>query len=771
MTPCRHVWKAVATAAFMGLAARGTSQETSIPAKGTLLSSTRQVFTLTTNDLASGQFRAQFRGCVIYVSTPARRLYVQQDGQAIQVDLPRSVESFKPGHIIDVSGPVVASAPVPRVINAEVTIAGEGPQPEAPPYSAHHFLSGKDFFRLVTVRGFVRDMSSERTSMTLLLTADGLPYHFTLPMTNAALPRHWIDAEIELVGFCYPYFDGVGRPNGFRFYAQDTNSVRVIRPGRSELFDLPLMTIAEASALPKNWGPRVKIAGTVTFHRGVDLYIQDETGVMHMNLIALVPRPVQGNALEHDVQSELQPGERVEVIGVRHNWYYLAPMLLHAEFRRTGRGPEVKPVEVSYSDLRAGHHAGELVTLVARLADHRSWGTSTTRRRLLVMQAGDDIFQANWSGDDTPKWDLNPNSYVRVTGVNEAQGGQFKHQCTFELRLRSPADIVAAAAPPFWERPGMRKPLLTGIGVGGVALAFIFLQGFHMRRLEKRVALRTADLRDANARLLEEVSARERAEDELRVALVAEKDLNQLKSSFVSMVSHEFRTPLEIILSSSHILDRYLDRLPPEKRREQLRAIRKSVHRMSDLMEDVLTLGKFEAARMTCSPVPVDLAAFCRRCVDEIESATSSSSVVKLTAIDLNGGAVADEGLLSHILTNLLSNAVKYSPPGKTVDFTVCRRGADAEFVVRDSGCGIPPADQARLFTAFHRAGNVSHIAGSGLGLVIVRRCVELHGGNIAFESAEGLGTTFTVTLPLFDGTRIFRRETPAVINSSPAKL
>jgi len=252
---------------------------------------------------------------------------------------------------------------------------------------------------------------------------------------------------------------------------------------------------------------------------------------------------------------------------------------------------------------------------------------------------------------------------------------------------------------------------------------------------------------------------RKRAENDLRVALAAEKELNQLKSSFVSMVSHEFRTPLGVILSSSNILDRYLDRLPPDKRAAQLRAIRKSVHRMNDLIDDVLMLGKLDAGVLCCQPVPLDLAAFCRRATGEIESATARDGAIRFIESENNGEtASADEGLLHHILTNILGNAVKYSSPGEPVEFILARRGPDAEFVVRDRGCGIPAGDQARLFTAFYRGSNVGQKPGSGLGLVIAKRCVDLHGGVIRCESEEGKGTTFTVTLPLFDATRVFHR-------------
>ena len=258
----------------------------------------------------------------------------------------------------------------------------------------------------------------------------------------------------------------------------------------------------------------------------------------------------------------------------------------------------------------------------------------------------------------------------------------------------------------------------------------------------------------------QDITERKRADEELRIALEREKELNQLKSSFVSMVSHEFRTPLEVILSSNNILDRYFDRLTPEKRTAQLRAIRKNVRRMNDMLDDVLLLGRIEAGRMDCHSVPVDLKRFCHQVAIDMESAAGVSGRIALVANGLDSEATADETILQHILSNLLSNALKYSPPDAPIEFIVTRSGGDAEFTIRDRGLGIPAVDQPSLFTAFHRGGNVGQISGSGLGLVIVRRCVESHGGTLRFSSAEGVGTTFTVTLPIYSGTGFFRRST-----------
>ena len=268
--------------------------------------------------------------------------------------------------------------------------------------------------------------------------------------------------------------------------------------------------------------------------------------------------------------------------------------------------------------------------------------------------------------------------------------------------------------------------------------------------LERRIAERTAELRSANAQLEKEIAVRERAEAELLKSLAMEKELGQLKSNFVSMVSHEFRTPLGIIMSSAEILERYLERLKPEQRKEQLQSIHKSVRRMASLMEEVLLLGRVEAGKMEYKPAELDLHGFCSRLRDEVQSATDRSSPIILDAPQFQHEALADEGLLRHIFTNLLTNAVKYSPPGAPVYFRIAQRNGDAQFSVEDRGAGIPATDQPHLFKSFHRGANVSHLPGTGLGLVIVKRCVDLHGGRILCQSVEGQGTTFTVTLPLF---------------------
>lgn len=248
-----------------------------------------------------------------------------------------------------------------------------------------------------------------------------------------------------------------------------------------------------------------------------------------------------------------------------------------------------------------------------------------------------------------------------------------------------------------------------------------------------------------------DITERKQAEQELLRALAREKELSQLKSNFVSLVSHEFRTPLGVIMSSSQILDDYFEQLERAERREHLRSIQKHTRRMADMMEEVLLLSRAEAGKLNFDPRPLDMRVFARRLVEEVLSASNRRCSIDLSLELTTDEATGDERLLRHILTNLLSNAVKYSPEGARVRFDIRQDDACILFAIRDEGIGIPQTDQDWLFNAFHRGTNVGNAPGTGLGLVIVKRCVELHGGTIHIESAVGQGTRVEVSVPMFE--------------------
>lgn len=245
-----------------------------------------------------------------------------------------------------------------------------------------------------------------------------------------------------------------------------------------------------------------------------------------------------------------------------------------------------------------------------------------------------------------------------------------------------------------------------------------------------------------------DITERKQADEETKAALAQQKELNDLRSRFVAMTSHEFRTPLATILSSAELLRFYGDRMEEAEKLDILQNVENSVQRMTRMLERVLMIGKSDANMLEFDPHALDLAALCHSLVDQARTQHPDSPCQ--VQVDLAPGVAQgryDEKLLRHIFGNLLSNAIKYSPRGGTVRFRITSHQGRTEFTVADEGIGIPVEELPHLFESFHRASNVGDIPGTGLGLAIVKKSVELHGGEISVDSRCGAGTTFTVRL------------------------
>lgn len=267
--------------------------------------------------------------------------------------------------------------------------------------------------------------------------------------------------------------------------------------------------------------------------------------------------------------------------------------------------------------------------------------------------------------------------------------------------------------------------------------------------LEFRVKERTHELKVANLELRNQIALRSILENELRLSLVKEKELSELKTRFISTASHEFRTPLSIILSSSEMLGIYGHKWSEEKKKLILNRIIIAVKRMTTLLDDVLFLNKDDAGKLDFQPKPQDLHNLILEIIEDARN--SNLRDWKINFNESNDAQVisVDKKLFHQIINNLLSNAMKYSPDHNEIDLNVQWYTNEVEIKVRDYGIGIPATDQLRLFESFFRANNVGAINGTGLGLTILKRAVDRHGGKISFESAEGMGTTFKVTLPI----------------------
>jgi PAS domain S-box-containing protein len=250
--------------------------------------------------------------------------------------------------------------------------------------------------------------------------------------------------------------------------------------------------------------------------------------------------------------------------------------------------------------------------------------------------------------------------------------------------------------------------------------------------------------------LVRNITERKRAADHLMRTLAAERQLNVLRSHFASTVSHEFRTPLGAILGAVEMIEDFHDRLTPEKRAGYFRLVHQEIRRMTGMLEEVLMQGQLEAGRVAFKPAPIDPVDLIRRLVAEAQAAFPRHPPIDLVfrIADADMGARAlDESLVRSMLGNLLSNAFKYSPDLTPVRLEVSARGAELVLEVGDRGIGIPDEDLSHIGAAFHRGRNVGHIKGTGVGIYIVMKCAELHGGRLDIEARPGGGTTCRLRL------------------------
>lgn len=341
---------------------------------------------------------------------------------------------------------------------------------------------------------------------------------------------------------------------------------------------------------------------------------------------------------------------------------------------------------------------------------------------------------------------------ARIIGIGREVPGMRKDGTIFPMRL--------AVSEVFLEN----KRVFTGIchDLSDVKKAEEKIRKLN-EELEEKVIERTEELAsvvnkllNTNKKLQYEVQERKSAETALREsareiqkALEKEKELSELKSRFVSMASHEFRTPLSTILSSISLLSRYTEGSQQEKRDKHIQRIKSAVRNLTGILNDFLSLSKLEEGRIENQPFEFELQELCPEVIDEIQGLLKDGQEIIHEGIHTPMTVNWDKRLVKNILFNLLSNASKYSDEGKKIFLKERLEGDYLLIDITDQGIGIPEADQVYLFTRFFRAANAMNIQGTGLGLNIVKRYIDLVGGSITFDSQLNVGTTFTVCLPL----------------------
>ena len=278
--------------------------------------------------------------------------------------------------------------------------------------------------------------------------------------------------------------------------------------------------------------------------------------------------------------------------------------------------------------------------------------------------------------------------------------------------------------------------------------------------LERKVKARTSELEHMNLGLESQIQERKlaeealkqslknlkKAEQEILKSLEKEKELGELKSRFVSMASHEFRTPLTTVLSSANLLAKYSESDQQEAREKHIKRIRKSVQNLTNILNDFLSLEKLESGAQKVAFVDVNIDPLLEEVIEEI-----NPSLKKGQKIVVSGKASSiqtDSHILKNILFNLISNASKYSDEGKPIELRI-ERSKSLKINIIDHGIGIPENEQQKMFERFFRAANATNIQGTGLGLNIVEKYANLLQGKITFESTQNVGSTFTLTIPI----------------------
>lgn len=750
MLPCRVMpWFRrfrclLATLVALGLGASAAAQTGELTA-------IREVVAL--DGLAAGKSPRQvrLRGVVTEVSPP-RDSFTLNDGQlGVGVTLAPGLLCPSLGDEVEVAGVsttfIVSSHTHPRVLASRLAIQGSGTLPEPLALALAELNRFRHFERWVRIEGHVVRWKFRRSTNEVVIVLAGPDDWTTVAVRAPGRPEfvaRLMGAKLRLTGI------NAGSNTHDAFGALIVPSlaqVEFLQEGSADIFAAPLVSMRQIAEGQVERGARVKVRGAVLGRLGERiLYLRGSDGLAQC---AYLLPPHAGSASFEEFADAgplpaLKPGDQVEVIGsaTEQEWPSApGPYTLHfCHIRVIGSQTPGEPVQTSLGEVAAGKWTHDLVQVRGRLLTLSEAPVDRQRRTAMLLESGGTrmhlIYQ---SAGSTPFDALKIDDEVLVTAFVDRATPSDPRQ----LRLASPGDIKSLGLSPIVRT--QRLWLWGSGGAGVLALLAIWIaalrrsardQAMAAANLERSVEERTADLQATQV--------------ELQAALGRERELGELKTRFVSMVSHEFRTPLGVIMSAVELLLHYSERLPEEERRNQLDSIRGSTKHMGDLMEQVLVLSRAEAGKISFRPQPLDLLSLAEKIVDETQSLTAGRCPIVLQAEGELAAAHGDESLLRHILGNLIANAVKYSPAGSEVSCRIRREDECAVFVVVDRGIGIPEKDRARLFEAFHRGSNVGETPGTGLGLVIVKRCVELHGGTIGFACAPAAGTTFTVRLPLF---------------------
>lgn len=679
------------------------------------------------------------KGIVVGVSSLFSYFHMHDGRRGVAVRYPRRLAPPKQGDQIEVIGETTVNIHdglrITRILAENLTINGTAELPQAEPMEREQMRAASAMDQWLSCEARISEWRFNAPDLLLrLVLRDGAYDAFVSLPGTAAPPAHLFGARVRLKGIV-TFTPALGRV----LFVPDSKQFEILEQGMDDPFSTTLVSIPEIRQQKIKVGECIRVRGVVLGHTNEDvLHLRGGDDALGILLQQPWNRPDKQRVA-------VSSGDEVEVVGFQieaHDGTLTTGHDLHeCQLRVSGRTQEPTPVTAALKAIAKGEHTADLVETRGRLLtlqqvplEQGEWRTT------MLIEADGTKLPAALHTMGRPALDtIKADDDVLVRGLVE-QGTAIDPR---QIRLLG-ADAVKSLG----LSPVVRLHQLW-LWAGSICVVVLIFSGWIAAlRKSNRVKTEVAALLEQS--VAERTVELSKAQTELTRALAQERELGELKSRFVTTVSHEFRTPLGIIMSAIELMRHYNERLPQDQREELQEDIFNATRLMAGLMEQVLVLGRVEAGKVGCKPAPCDLEILAGKLTDESLSATNRKCPVNWQAEGDLTGANADEALLRHIFSNLITNAVKYSPEGSEVIFTARRESDDAVFQVIDHGIGIPAADRARLFEAFHRCSNVGEIPGTGLGLVIVKRCVDLHGGSVDIDSAVGKGTTFTVRLPLF---------------------